>query len=146
MTSEASAAVGLANRPLPTLFATSLSITLGALPIFLVGAMAVFIRPELGFGESALGALATIYYLTSALTTFPAGRLAERLGGPMAMAVAATLSSIVFLGICTVCAVLGSRWRPSWWWPVWPTGLPSRLPIWRSPVASRRADKASATP
>ncbi len=99
MTSEASAAVGLANRPLPTLFATSLSITLGALPIFLVGAMAVLIRPELGFGESALGALATIYYLTSALTTFPAGRLAERLGGPMAMAVAAALSTIVFLGI-----------------------------------------------
>ena len=92
----------LGNRPIPTLLATSMSITLGALPIFLVGAMAVFIRPELEFGESALGALATLYYLTSALTTVPGGRLAERLGGPRTMAVAASLSTVVFLGISTL--------------------------------------------
>jgi predicted MFS family arabinose efflux permease len=96
----------LVNRPVPTLLATSMSITLGALPIFLVGAMAVFIRPELGFGESALGALATLYYLSSALTTVPAGRLAERLGGPRTMAVAAVVSTGVFLGI----AVLARSW------------------------------------
>lgn len=89
----------LTSRPVPTLLATTLSISLGALPVFLTGAMAVFIRPELGFSESALGALATIYYLTSALTVFPAGRLAERIGGPKAMALAAGLGMCASLGI-----------------------------------------------
>lgn len=102
------------RRPAPTqraalvLGATTLSIVLGAFPIFLTGAMAVFIRPELGFGESALGALATLYYLTSALTALPAGRLAERLGGPRAMAVGAVLSMTSMLGIATLAAGWGT--------------------------------------
>ena len=90
---------GFAHRPIPTIVAATLSITLGALPIFLVGALAVFIRPGLGFGELALGALATLYYLSSALSTVPGGRLAERLGGPKAMSVAAALSMLAAFGI-----------------------------------------------
>lgn len=98
--------VGLVHRPVPTLLATTLSITIGALPIFLTGAMAVFIRPELGFGETALGALATLYYLATALTTIPASRLAERLGGPRAMSVAAMLSMLASIGI----ALFANSW------------------------------------
>lgn len=98
--------VGLVNRPVPTLLATTLSIILGALPIFTTGAMAVFIRPELGFGETALGALATLYYLASASTTMFGGRLAERLGGPRAMSVAAMLSMVTSFGI----AILATSW------------------------------------
>lgn len=94
------------HHPALVLGATTLSIVLGALPIFLTGAMAIFIRPELGFGESALGALATLYYLTSALVALPAGRLAERLGGPRAMATGASLSLVASLGI----ALLADRW------------------------------------
>ncbi|MDH4118048.1 MAG: MFS transporter [Acidimicrobiia bacterium] len=87
------------ERPVATLLQATLSIVLGALPIFLTGAMAVFIRPELGFGESELGALATLYYVASASTTIPGGRLAERLGGPKAMAAGAALSMLASLGI-----------------------------------------------
>ncbi len=94
------------QRPGLVLGATTLSIVLGALPIFLTGAMAVFIRPELRFGEPALGVLATLYYLASAVVAVPAGRLAERLGGPRAMAVAATLSMLSMFGI----AALGRSW------------------------------------
>ncbi len=83
----------------PTILAATLANTLGALPIFLVGALAVFIRPELGFGEAALGALATVYYLSSALSTVPGGRLAERLGDRRAMALAAAGSMAAVLGI-----------------------------------------------
>lgn len=89
-----------------TLLAATLSITLGALPVFLLGAMAVFIRPELGFGESALGALVSIYYLASAVSTVPGGRVAERLGSRRAMALAATLSMIAALGV----AAVADRW------------------------------------
>lgn len=108
MTRVADRPQDLVHRPIPTLLATSTSITLGALPIFLVGAMAVFIRPELGFGETALGALATIYYLTSAVVAVPAGRLAERLGGPRTMAVAAGTSLVVFVGIATTARSWGA--------------------------------------
>jgi MFS family permease len=96
----------MVHRPVPTLLATTLSIILGALPIFTTGAMAVFIRPELGFGETALGALATLYYLASALMSLPGGRLAQKLGGPRAMAIGAALSMISSVGI----AVIADRW------------------------------------
>lgn len=89
----------LTQHPLATLTASTLSITLGALPIFLVGALAVFIRPELGFSEARLGALATIYYLASAGLTWLGGNVAQRLGGPRAMAVAASLSLTSSIGI-----------------------------------------------
>lgn len=96
----------MVNRPVPTLLATTLSIILGALPIFTTGAMAVFIRPELGFGETALGALATLYYLASAGMSLPGGRLAQKLGGPRAMAIGAVLSMFSSVGI----AAIADRW------------------------------------
>lgn len=92
----------LVRHPLSVLAASTLSITLGALPIFLVGALAVFIRPEMGFGEARLGALATVYYLCSAVFTVVGGRVSERLGGPGAMSVAALLSLTGLLGIALV--------------------------------------------
>lgn len=88
-----------AQHPAAALAASTLSITLGSLPVFLVGALAVFIRPELGFGETRLGALATIYYLFSAALTWLGGKVAERLGGPRAMALSATISLISSIGI-----------------------------------------------
>jgi MFS family permease len=97
---------GVASHPVAALLATTLSVTLGALPIFLTGAMAVFIRPELGFGETALGGLASVYYVASALMTVPAGRIAERLGGPRAMSLGAAASMISTLGI----AALARSW------------------------------------
>lgn len=96
----------MVNRPVPTLLATTLSIILGALPIFTTGAMAIFIRPELGFGETALGALAALYYLASAGMSLPGGRLSQRLGGPRAMAIGAVLSMLSSVGI----AVLADSW------------------------------------
>jgi MFS family permease len=89
----------IAQHPAATLTASTLSITLGALPIFLVGALAVFIRPELEFSEARLGALATIYYLASAGLTWLGGKVSQSLGGPRAMAVAAGLSLTSSIGI-----------------------------------------------
>lgn len=96
------------RSPLFTLLAATLCMTLGALPVFLLGAMAVLIRPELGFGESALGALASLYYLASALSTVPSGRLAERLGSRRAMGLAAVVSMVSSIGIAAVADGWGS--------------------------------------
>ncbi len=102
MTSAADRIRRLVRHPASVLAASTLSITLGALPIFLVGALAVFIRPEMGFGEARLGALATVYYLFSAVSTVLGGRVSERLGGPGAMSVAAALSLTGLLGVALV--------------------------------------------
>lgn len=94
------------RRPLGSLLQATLSITLGALPVFMVGALAVFIRKDLGFSEAALGAAVSIYYASSALASVPGGKASERLGGKRAMGLAAAGSAIAMGGI----AVLTSSW------------------------------------
>ena len=88
------------------LFTATLSATLGTLPMFMVGALAIFIRADLGFGESALGAAASLFYLCAALGSPPCGRTAERLGERPAMAVAATI---------TFAACIGLAWLTNGW-------------------------------
>lgn len=81
------------------LFTATLSATLGTLPMFMVGALAIFIRADLGFGESALGAAASLFYLFGALASSPGGRVAERIGERPAMAVAAAITFAASIGI-----------------------------------------------
>jgi MFS family permease len=96
-----------ARPPLATLATATASLTLGALPVFLLGALAVFIRQELHFGESRLGAAASLYYLSSAVMSVPGGWLAEWLGARRAIAVAAAGTAIAMAGAALLAA--------SWW-------------------------------
>jgi MFS family permease len=95
-----------AKPPLLTAAASALSITLGALPVFLLGGLAVFIRDDLGFGETQLGLAASLYYLSSAVTSVPAGRVVERLGARRGVALAGIGSALATFGI----AVAGHNW------------------------------------
>ena len=90
---------GGGNPPLVTVGAAALSITLGALPVFLLGSLAVFIRRDLHFGETQLGATASLYYLASALASLPAGRLVERLGARRGVALAGAGSALAAVGV-----------------------------------------------
>ncbi len=67
------------------------SIALGALPVFLLGALAVFVRGELNFSETRLGLVVATYYLASALASLPGGRLCDAVGGRRAVAIAALI-------------------------------------------------------
>jgi MFS family permease len=98
---------GRATPPLATLAAATASITLGALPVFLLGALAVFVRDELHFSESRLGAAASLYYLSAALMSIPGGWLAERLGARRTMAVAAAGTAAAMMG--------AALFATSWW-------------------------------
>lgn len=71
-----------------------------------MGTLAVFIRADLDFGETGLGAVVSLYYLTSAVASVPGGRIAERLGGRRAMALAAAITLPAVAGI----AALASSW------------------------------------
>jgi len=84
----------------------TLSIALGAVPVFLLGSLAVFIREEIGFSELRLGLLASAYYTASALASAPGGRLAERLGGRRGTAAAAVLTLMAMLAL----AAIGRSW------------------------------------
>jgi len=89
------------GRAYATIAAGTLSISLGALPVFLFGAMAVLIRDDLGFGEVALGAVASAYYGTSAVLSIPGGSIAERLGGRRGMALAAAITMVAMFGVAS---------------------------------------------
>lgn len=97
---------GTPRPPWVNLGAATLSATVGGLPVFLLGSLAVFIREDLHFGETALGAAASIYYLASAVASVAGGRLAERLGARRAIGVAASTLTVAVLGI----AVLAHSW------------------------------------
>ncbi len=104
---------GTANtlmRPPPAvaLVAGTLSISIAALPVFLLGALAVFVRQDLGFGESALGLVVSAYYLTSALSSAPGGRLAERLGARRGIALAAAITVLSLFGVALFAHTWGS--------------------------------------
>lgn len=80
------------TRALPpalALGASTVSVVLAALPVFLLGALAVFIRDDLGFSETQLGVTVSLYYLVSALASAPSGRWADSLGPRRGMALAA---------------------------------------------------------
>jgi MFS family permease len=83
------------------------STTLAVLPVFLLGALAVFVRRDLGFSLTVLGAAASAFYGTSALASIHGGRLAQRWGPERSLAVGAVGSALTLLGV----AALATGWR-----------------------------------
>ncbi|QBI18569.1 MFS transporter [Egibacter rhizosphaerae] len=73
--------------------------TVGALPPFLLGGMAVQVRGELTFTEGQLGLAVTVFFAVSAALSAAAGRLTERLGIGKAMATTALFAGVGLLVI-----------------------------------------------
>jgi MFS family permease len=86
-------------RPTRTIGAAVLSTASGALPVFLLGGVAVQLRADLGFGEARLGLAVTLFFAVSALGSATAGRVTERLGIRRAMSVTAVVSAAALLTI-----------------------------------------------
>jgi MFS family permease len=76
-----------------TVLAAALSTVLGTLPAFLVSGLAVLLRADLAFSETQLGAAVTVFFTTSALCSYPAGRVAERAGAYRTTTAAAGFSA-----------------------------------------------------
>ncbi|MBW3664269.1 MAG: MFS transporter [Actinobacteria bacterium] len=73
-----------------------------ALPALLVGALALQLRRDLGFGDTALGAALGLYFAVAAVCGPFGGRLAEQFGWRRSLDVAAGISASVLLGIATL--------------------------------------------
>ncbi len=84
------------------LLATAGVTTACVLPSFLVGAMAVQVRRDLGFGEAGIGLAFAAFFAAASLASAPLGRVTER-GGPVrslrrAALVSAGASAVIAAG------------------------------------------------
>ena len=93
-------------RPLRVVVAAVLATATGALPVFLLGGVAVQVRAELGFGEARLGLAVTLFFALSAVGSAAAGRLTEQLGVHRTMLTTALVAVVAF----TIIAL-----APAWW-------------------------------
>lgn len=81
-----------------------LAIIAASLPVFLVGAFAVFVRPDLGLSRSEYGFALAAFFAAVSAASVPGGYVAERFGAGLVMASACIVSSASLLAIATVVA------------------------------------------
>lgn len=79
----------------------SVAATIGVLPVFLLGALAVLIRADLGVSEAHMGVAVATFFGAAAVTSAHMGRLVERLSAPRALALGASSSGLVLAGLAT---------------------------------------------
>ena len=78
-----------------------LLVAVDALPAFLMGAGAVTMGEDIGFGASGLGYLTAAFFLTAAAVSTPIGRVVERIGWQRAMRIN-LIGTAVVLGVMSV--------------------------------------------
>ncbi len=74
-------------------------LVLAALPLFMVGGLAVQIKEEFGFTEAALGAAVTIGFVCGALMAPFGGRLADRIGPKTTLYLGSTMTVAALVGL-----------------------------------------------
>lgn len=73
----------------------------GVLPLFLTGAMGAQLTSELAFGAAGLGTAVAMFRVTGALSSWPLGRLADRLGSTWSVRLTAAAALVALVGIAT---------------------------------------------
>jgi len=79
--------------------AVSSSLVLAALPLFMVGGLAVQIKEEFGLSEAALGSAVTIGFILGAITAPIGGRIADRVGPRKSVYLGSSMSVISLAGL-----------------------------------------------
>lgn len=81
------------------LTAVAAALVLAALPVFMVGGLAVQIRADMGLSETQLGAAVTLGFLVSAFTGPVGGRLSDRIGARKSVLWGCAASSLALVGL-----------------------------------------------
>lgn len=97
----------------PMLLAVAVA-TVGVMPVFLTGGLAVQVRDELGFDKVALGLAVAAFFAISALTSAVMGRAVERMRAHRGMRLATAGSAASLLGV----AALAHSWAALVTWLV----------------------------
>ena len=71
----------------------------GVLPGFLTASLAPRIRGDFAFGDSRLGLAVAVFYVVSAISSTPAGRLVERVGALRGMRIGLALTAVSCVAI-----------------------------------------------
>jgi MFS family permease len=87
------------NRPVRAATGALTTTIAVSIPVFLVGGLAVQIGGDLHFSPAGLGLAVSAYFGASALSSVPAGALAERFGATNVSRVAIGLAAAALLGI-----------------------------------------------
>ena len=80
-------------RAAHVLVTTAAVSTVCVLPAFLIGAMAVQLRDDLGLSASGTGVAVGVFFAAAALTSAPLGRMTERRGPARSLRAAATITA-----------------------------------------------------
>lgn len=76
--------------------------TVGVLPIFVTGALAVQLREDIGLSVDLLGFVSASYFGAAALLSAPLGRISERAGPETALRVGCSMYVVALVGIATL--------------------------------------------
>ena len=82
--------------------------TVGVMPIFLTGAMAVQLETDVGLDVRTLGFVYASYFAAAAAMSAPVGRLSEKTGPALALRVGTLLSILSLVGIG---ALVDAPWK-----------------------------------
>lgn len=82
-------------------FTATLGTSVAVLPVFLVGALAALMRRDFALSSAELGQVMSLFFLTSAMASVPAGRLADRVSPYRNLAVTSFATSVVLLVIAS---------------------------------------------
>ena len=85
----------------PTVIAATID-TVGVLPIFLTGAMAVQLQGDIGLGVDSLGVVYASYFGAAAALSIPVGRFSERTGPSVSLRVGTVLTALSMLGVAAL--------------------------------------------
>lgn len=127
-------AASVNQRPVFTLLSSTLASTVATLPIWLAGALSVFIAEEFRFGAIELGRSVAVYFGTAGLVAWTAGGLVERLGSRRAILLAVAIAFIAATGI----GRFASHWLHIGFWLIF-AGMGSSLMLPATNLAIARA-------
>jgi MFS family permease len=88
--------------------AASTTLTVGVLPVFLVGSLSDEMGGDLGFGPTGTGAAVTVFFASAGVTAVATGRITDRAGSRTAMR-----AGVALAGACTLAlgALVAHLWQ-----------------------------------
>jgi MFS family permease len=94
------------RHQLRVIAAASAALTMGVMPVFLIGALSAEMGADLGYGSARTGLAITIFFASGAITAVTMGGVTERIGASRAMRLGVVIAGLVLLGI----GFLASAW------------------------------------
>lgn len=90
------------SRAIRTTFVAGGAAVVGTLPVFLVGSLAGFVMEDIGFDQAQLGLAVACFFMASAMSAYPGGRISERVGARLTMLISIGVSFAASLAIAVV--------------------------------------------